>query len=49
LEDYLRRHGLPNETDYFDPAKADEKRECGLHAAWGPRAAGAPQKEVGRL
>jgi phosphoadenosine phosphosulfate reductase len=35
LEDYLRAHGLPNEWDYFDPAKADEKRECGLHAAWG--------------
>lgn len=35
LEAYLRAHGLPNEWDYFDPAKADEKRECGLHAAWG--------------
>jgi phosphoadenosine phosphosulfate reductase len=35
LEDYLARHHLPNEWDYFDPAKADEKRECGLHAAWG--------------
>lgn len=35
LEEYLCRHGLPNEWDYFDPAKADEKRECGLHAAWG--------------
>lgn len=35
LEDYLTAHGLPNERDYFDPAKADEKRECGLHAAWG--------------
>jgi phosphoadenosine phosphosulfate reductase len=35
LEAYLARHGLPNEWDYFDPAKADEKRECGLHAAWG--------------
>ncbi len=32
---YLEQHGLPNEWDYFDPAKADEKRECGLHAAWG--------------
>jgi phosphoadenosine phosphosulfate reductase len=29
---------LPNEWDYFDPAKADEKRECGLHAAWGGKA-----------
>ena len=34
LETYLREHDLPNEWDYFDPAKADEKRECGLHAAW---------------
>ena len=33
-EDYLKLHNLPNEWDYFDPAKADEKRECGLHAAW---------------
>ena len=38
LEDYLRQHDLPNEWDYFDPAKADEKRECGLHAAWGGKA-----------
>jgi phosphoadenosine phosphosulfate reductase len=35
LEAYLEQHDLPNEWDYFDPAKADEKRECGLHAAWG--------------
>jgi phosphoadenosine phosphosulfate reductase len=35
LEAYLAQHQLPNEWDYFDPAKADEKRECGLHAAWG--------------
>ncbi len=35
MEDYLEQHRLPNEWDYFDPAKADEKRECGLHAAWG--------------
>jgi phosphoadenosine phosphosulfate reductase len=35
MEAYLEEHGLPNEWDYFDPAKADEKRECGLHAAWG--------------
>ncbi len=35
MEDYLNQHRLPNEWDYFDPAKADEKRECGLHAAWG--------------
>lgn len=41
LEAYLARHDLPNEWDYFDPAKADEKRECGLHAAWGKRAVSA--------
>lgn len=39
LEAYLAAHQLPNEWDYFDPAKADEKRECGLHAAWGGTAA----------
>jgi phosphoadenosine phosphosulfate reductase len=38
MEAYLEQHNLPNEWDYFDPAKADEKRECGLHAAWGGRA-----------
>ena len=38
LEAYLTEHQLPNEWDYFDPAKADEKRECGLHAAWGKQA-----------
>jgi phosphoadenosine phosphosulfate reductase len=35
MEAYLEANNLPNEWDYFDPAKADEKRECGLHAAWG--------------
>jgi phosphoadenosine phosphosulfate reductase len=35
MESYLKQHNLPNEWDYFDPAKADEKRECGLHASWG--------------
>jgi len=39
MEAYLAEHRLPNEWDYFDPAKADEKRECGLHAAWGKNAA----------
>jgi len=39
LDAYLAEHNLPNEWDYFDPAKADEKRECGLHAAWGGNAA----------
>ena len=38
LEAYLHAHNLPNEWDYFDPAKADEKRECGLHATWGGHA-----------
>lgn len=38
MEAYLKRYDLPNEWDYFDPAKADEKRECGLHAAWGKEA-----------
>jgi phosphoadenosine phosphosulfate reductase len=38
MEAYLQQHHLPNEWDYFDPAKADEKRECGLHAAWGAQA-----------
>lgn len=42
MDDYLARHALPNEWDYFDPAKADEKRECGLHAAWGGKAAQKP-------
>jgi phosphoadenosine phosphosulfate reductase len=41
LDAYLGEHGLPNEWDYFDPAKADEKRECGLHASWGGKAATA--------
>ena len=35
METYLSEHNLPNEWDYFDPAKADEKRECGLHVGWG--------------
>ena len=41
MEAYLAKHDLPNEWDYFDPAKADEKRECGLHAAWGKKATAA--------
>jgi len=41
MEAYLAEHRLPNEWDYFDPAKADEKRECGLHASWGGKAATA--------
>lgn len=39
MDAYLTENNLPNEWDYFDPAKADEKRECGLHAAWGKKAA----------
>jgi len=31
LDAYLAEHNLPNETDYFDPTKALETRECGLH------------------
>ncbi len=38
MEAYLKEFNLPNEWDYFDPAKADEKRECGLHVAWGGKA-----------
>jgi phosphoadenosine phosphosulfate reductase len=38
MENYLKQHNLPNEWDYFDPAKADDKRECGLHATWGGKA-----------
>ncbi len=38
MEAYLKDHALPNEWDYFDPAKADDKRECGLHASWGGKA-----------
>jgi phosphoadenosine phosphosulfate reductase len=41
MENYLQQHHLPNEWDYFDPAKADEKRECGLHAAWGSEKMGS--------
>jgi len=40
MENYLKQHHLPNEWDYFDPAKADDKRECGLHATWGGNAVG---------
>ncbi|HOX57670.1 MAG TPA: phosphoadenosine phosphosulfate reductase family protein [Candidatus Paceibacterota bacterium] len=44
LELYLAEHNLPNEWDYFDPAKADEKRECGLHAAWGGKLVGTARR-----
>jgi phosphoadenosine phosphosulfate reductase len=42
MEAYLEEHALPNEWDYFDPAKADDKRECGLHAAWGAKFVARP-------
>ena len=32
LDTYLEDHNLPNEFKYFDPTKALENRECGLHA-----------------
>ncbi|MWJ27756.1 phosphoadenosine phosphosulfate reductase family protein [Halomonas sp. ZH2S] len=28
---YLQAHDLPNNFDYFDPTKVEDKRECGLH------------------
>lgn len=33
MNDYLKAHGLPNNFDYFDPTKVEDKRECGLHVA----------------
>ena len=47
MEAYLKVHNLPNEWDYFDPAKADEKRECGLHATWGGAALGKDKEGLG--
>jgi phosphoadenosine phosphosulfate reductase len=47
MEAYLANHGLPNEWDYFDPAKADDKRECGLHAAWGAKAVASQMEAAG--
>src|ERR1035441_2319522 len=48
MEAYLEEHALPNEWDYFDPAKASEKRECGLHAAWGHGSVGAWERRAWR-
>ncbi|MFB2538704.1 MULTISPECIES: phosphoadenosine phosphosulfate reductase family protein [unclassified Acinetobacter] len=31
LWQYLQQHGLPDNEDYFDPTKAEDHRECGLH------------------
>ena len=47
MEACLNEHSLPNEWDYFDPAKADEKRECGLHAAWGKAVMGSSVQDLG--
>jgi len=46
MEAYLEQFNLPNEWDYFDPAKADEKRECGLHAAWGAASLDTPASKL---
>ncbi len=31
LRAYLKEYNLPDETDYFDPTKVLQKRECGIH------------------
>ncbi|PVW17109.1 phosphoadenosine phosphosulfate reductase domain-containing protein [Marixanthomonas spongiae] len=31
LEQFLKAHDLPVEFDYYDPVKALENRECGIH------------------
>lgn len=31
LDDYLEAHNLPKNSTYFDPVKALESRECGIH------------------
>lgn len=33
MRDYLAAHNLPNEDSYYDPTKALENRECGLHTS----------------
>lgn len=33
MHEYVKLHGLPNNFDYFDPTKVEDKRECGLHVA----------------
>lgn len=30
LWQYLKQHNLPDNLDYYDPTKGDDKRECGL-------------------
>ena len=32
LDAYLKEYNLPNEFKYFDPTKALENRECGIHS-----------------
>ncbi|MFC3903076.1 phosphoadenylylsulfate reductase (thioredoxin) [Acinetobacter marinus] len=31
LWEYMQKHDLPDNEDYFDPTKGEEHRECGLH------------------
>lgn len=31
MDEYIEKYNLPNETNYFDPTKAEGNRECGLH------------------
>jgi len=31
LYQYIEKYNLPNNFDYFDPTKAEDNRECGLH------------------
>lgn len=31
VKDYIQKHKLPLELDYYDPVKALEHRECGIH------------------
>jgi phosphoadenosine phosphosulfate reductase len=33
MREYLAAHDLPNEDSYYDPTKALENRECGLHTS----------------
>jgi phosphoadenosine phosphosulfate reductase len=33
MHEYLKKHGLPNNFDYFDPTKIEQNRECGLHTS----------------
>jgi len=31
MQAYVEKYDLPNELNYFDPTKAEDDRECGLH------------------